>query len=79
MSIAQEVAALRRAARQEADRRLAERLGGTWIQLLPPLCIAQRDAAVAACKPGLVVDDRGLGTQPDTFGPPPREGAAVAS
>jgi hypothetical protein len=79
VSIAQEVADLRRAARQEADRRLAEHLGGTWMQLLPPLCTAQRDAAVAACKLGLVVDDRGLGDQLDTFGPPPREAAAIAS
>ena len=79
VSITQEVADLRRAARQEADRRLAERLGGTWIQLLPPRCTAQRDAAVAACKLGLVVDDRGLGDHPDTLGPPPRELAAIAS
>jgi hypothetical protein len=78
VSITQQVADLRRAARQEADKRLGDRLGGTRIQLLPP-CTAQPDAAIAPCKPALVVDDGGLGDQLDTLGRPlPRDVAAIA-
>jgi hypothetical protein len=75
VSITQQVADLRRAARQEADRRLASRLGGTWFQL------AQPDAALTPCKPAPAVDDVGPDDQLDALGRPlpPRDFAAIAS
>ena len=83
MSINQQVARRRRAARREADTRLADRLGGTWT-LLPHVLMA---ASPPRTRPTGTISHEAAPTADDTLSdqlttlevtPTPRDFAAPA-
>ena len=83
MSINQQVAGRRRAARREADTRLADTLGGTWTLLTQVLTAASpprtRPTATTSHEAAPTADDT-LSHHPTTLEvtPPPRDFAATA-